>query len=56
MRMDELRGAFPAMPDATRDALEITLHQLDDGQRQGHPLPTVPMQACLACRTLACGW
>ena len=37
MRMDELRGAFPAMPDATRDALEITLCHLDDGERQGNP-------------------
>ena len=37
MKMDELRGAFPAMPDATRDALDRTLRQLDDGRRSVNP-------------------
>ena len=36
MKMDELRGAFPAMPDATRDALSATLSRLDDGTRSGN--------------------
>lgn len=37
MKIDELRGAFPAMPDATRDALSAILNQLDGSERPDHP-------------------